>query len=247
MEIVAIIPARYASTRFPGKPLVKIKGKPMIEHVYKRVSDIEEINKVIVATDDQRIYNAVQKFSGEVLMTSSDLNSGTDRIAEVAKDLRADIIVNVQGDEPLIKQEMVKEAINPFYTDSNALMSTLKKKIDDLSEIDNPNVVKVVTDSNNNALYFSRSRIPYNRLNKANYYKHIGLYVYNREFLMKYSQMEQTKLERIESLEQLRALENGYKIKVVETNYNSIGVDLPEDIIKVEKIIEKEKLMKGKK
>ena len=238
MRIAAIIPAWYASTRFPGKPLADIKGRPMIEHVYNRVKDIDEIEKVIIATDDQRIYQQVEEFGGTVLMTSSNLKSGTDRIAEAAAKLEVDIVVNVQGDEPLLKQEMVREAIQPFYEDSTVLMSTLKKEIIDPSEINNPNVVKVVTDKKENALYFSRNPIPYPRNEGTIYYKHIGLYVYNKQFLIEYSQLQQTSLEKSESLEQLRVLENGYKIRVVETKYNSIGVDVPEDILKVEKMMD---------
>ncbi len=240
MKIAAIIPARYASTRFPGKPLADIKGRPMIEHVYNRVKDIEEIERVIIATDDQRIYKRVEEFGGTALMTSSDIRSGTDRIAEAAARLDVDIVVNVQGDEPLLKQEMVREAIQPFYDDPTILMSTLKKKIMNQSEINNPNVVKVVTDKQGDVLYFSRNPIPYPRNEGAIYYKHIGLYVYNKEFLLEYSQLEQTSLEKSESLEQLRVLENGYKIRVVETRHNSIGVDVPEDILKVEKILDGE-------
>jgi len=235
MEIAVIIPARYASSRFPGKPLALISGKPMIEHVYRRIAGMEEINQIIVATDDERIYRTVLSFGGRAEMTPSDLNSGTDRIARVARSLSADIIVNVQGDEPLLKQEMVREAVKPFFNDPAVIMSTLKKRIVDKKEIDNPNVVKVVTDKKNNALYFSRYPVPFPRNKGAVYYKHIGLYVYNRKFLLDYSQWEQTPLEKSESLEQLRVLENGYNIRVVETNYNSVGVDTPEDIEEVEK------------
>lgn len=237
MEIAIVIPARYASTRFPGKPLALINGKPMIEHVYRRLADMEEVSQVIVATDDERIFRAVEDFGGKVVMTPSHLQSGTDRIAMVARDLTADIIVNVQGDEPLLKREMVREALAPFYEDETVLMSTLKKRITDEEEINNPNVVKVVTDKKGNALYFSRYPVPYPRNEGAVYYKHIGLYVYKREFLLKYSQMEQTDLEKAESLEQLRALENGYQIRVVETEYDSIGVDTPEDLNRVEEIL----------
>ncbi|MFW6035944.1 MAG: 3-deoxy-manno-octulosonate cytidylyltransferase [Halothermotrichaceae bacterium] len=238
MKIAAIIPARYDSTRFPGKPLADIKGKPMIEHVFNRVKDIEEIDEVIIATDDKRIMERVQAFGGTAVMTSAELTSGTDRIAEATADMNVDIVVNVQGDEPLLNQEMVKEAIQPFYEDPTIVMSTLKKEIIDKEDINNPNVVKVITDKNDNAIYFSRNPIPYPRNEGAIYYKHIGLYVYNKQFLIEYSQLEQTLLEKSESLEQLRVLENGYKIRVVETKYNTVGVDVPEDIIKVEKIMD---------
>ncbi|NLM97405.1 MAG: 3-deoxy-manno-octulosonate cytidylyltransferase [Halanaerobiaceae bacterium] len=237
MEIAVIIPARYASSRFPGKPLALICGKPMIEHVYQRIAGMEEIGQIIVATDDERIYRTVIDFGGRAEMTPSDINSGTDRIALVARDLSADIIVNVQGDEPLLKQEMVREALEPFFNDPGVFMSTLKKRIADEEELGNPNVVKVVTDKKGDALYFSRYPVPFPRNEGAVYYKHIGLYVYKREFLLEYSRWEQTPLEKSESLEQLRVLENGYKIRVVETEYNSVGVDTPEDLKEVEKLL----------
>ena len=239
VRIAAIIPARYASTRFPGKPLAEINGKPMIEHVYQRVVGIEEIADVIIATDDKRIYQRVEDFGGTAVMTADDIKSGTDRIARVAYEIEADLIVNIQGDEPILKKEMVQEAISPFYENPDLLMSTLKKEIVDEEELNNHNIVKVVTDKKGYALYFSRYPIPYQRNKGAVYYKHIGLYVYNKQFLLKYSKLKQTPLEQSESLEQLRVLENGYKIKVVETRYNSIGVDVPEDINKIEKLLNK--------
>ena len=237
MEITAIIPARYGSTRFPGKPLADIAGEPMIKHVYQRVNDVKNLDKVIVATDDQRIYETVESFGGRVEMTSEDHSSGTDRIAEVARTLESDLIINVQGDEPLIEPAMVEQAVEPFYNQEELVMSTLKKKIKSQNEINNPNVVKVVTDRDGYALYFSRSSIPFRKNKEIEYYKHVGLYVYRRDFLLKFSNMEPTSLEKTESLEQLRALENGYKIKVVETNFNTIGVDMPDDIERVEQII----------
>jgi len=238
MQVTAVIPARYSSTRFPGKPLVDIAGVSMIERVYRRVEAVEELTQVIVATDDERIYRTVKDFGGLVRMTSSDHRSGTDRIAEVARQLDSDIIVNVQGDEPLIKKEMITEAITPFYNDETLKVSTLKKKIKDKEEIKDSNVVKVVTDKYDYALYFSRSPLPYPRNRGAGYFKHIGLYVYRRNFLLALCKMAPTILEKVESLEQLRILENGYRIKVLESNYNSIGVDKPEDIKKVEEILQ---------
>ena len=243
MKIAAVIPARYDSTRFPGKPLAKIDGKPMIEHVYERVKKAENIDEVLVATDDERIKEAVIDFEGKVEMTSSEHKSGTDRVAEVARELDVDIIVNVQGDEPLIEPVMIDQAIRPFKENNDLVMSTLKKKIDNLNEINNPNVVKVITDKNNYALYFSRSTIPYKRESsnfEADFYKHIGLYVYKKDFLLKYSEMETSSLEKTESLEQLRVLENGYKIKVVETAFDTVGVDTPEDLQYVKELIHRE-------
>lgn len=239
MEIVAIIPARYGSTRFPGKALAELMGRPMIEHVYKQVRKVEEIDRVIVATDDKRIYRAIEKCGGEAFLTSSEHQSGTDRISAVARKMECDLVINVQGDEPLVDPGMIKEAFSPLLGNNEYVMSTLKKQIVDETEINDPNVVKVVADKEDNALYFSRSPIPYPRQKGFNYYKHIGLYVYRRNFLLKYSQLEQTSLEKSESLEQLRALENGYQIKVIETKYNSIGVDTPADLARVEKIMER--------
>ncbi|WP_027339486.1 3-deoxy-manno-octulosonate cytidylyltransferase [Halonatronum saccharophilum] len=239
MEVVAIIPARYDSTRLPGKPLKVIGDKTMIEHVYQRAAEANKVDRVIVATDDKRIYDTVQSFGGEVKMTSKDHKTGTDRLAEVAQDLSVDIIINVQGDEPLIDPNTIDRAVTPLLEDSKIKMGTLKYKINDKEELNNPNIVKVVTDKEGFALYFSRSLIPYPREDKEiNYYKHIGLYVYRREFLLDYSKLKRTSLEQTESLEQLRVLENGYKIKVVETDHQSIGVDTKEDLEKVRKLVE---------
>ena len=237
MKITAIIPIRYGSTRFPGKALALIKGKPMIWHVYQQVSLLAQFDRVIIATDDRRIYRCVSKFGGEVVMTSAQHSSGTDRIAEVARKLPCDLVVNVQGDEPLIAPEMIAAAIQPFFRDENLLMGTLKKRITEQVEVNDHNVVKVVTDQDDFALYFSRLPIPFLRKPATDYYKHIGLYVYRRDFLLKYTQLPPTPLEKSESLEQLRALENGYRIKVVETEFNSIGVDTPADIVRVEQLL----------
>ncbi|GAB6099444.1 3-deoxy-manno-octulosonate cytidylyltransferase [Halanaerocella petrolearia] len=238
MKVVAIIPARYSSTRLPGKPIKKINNKPMIQHVYERTNQAQNLDQVIVATDDERIYQAVKEFGGRVEMTSSDHQTGTDRLAEVAQDIEADVIVNVQGDEPLIAPEMIDQAVGPLLEDKSLQMGTLKHPITDSEELENPNLVKVVTDKNDFALYFSRSPIPYPRQeNDITYYKHIGLYVYRREFLLQYTDLPATPLEQQESLEQLRALENGYRIKVIETEHQSIGVDTPQDLEKVRELV----------
>ncbi len=249
MAVIAVIPARYGSTRFPGKSLALIQGKPMIQWVYERTSRSRLVNEVIVATDDMRIRDAVAAFGGGVQMTSPSHPTGTDRIAEVAQGLECDIIVNVQGDEPLIRPEMIDQAIAPLIDDSSIQMGTLCRKINDPAESSDPNVVKVVFDSRGFALYFSRAPIPWDRDNQpgseglrnlkpsGNVYKHIGLYVYRRDFLLKYSKMPQTALERIEKLEQLRALELGHKIRVVETTHESFGVDIPEDLGKIERYL----------
>jgi 3-deoxy-manno-octulosonate cytidylyltransferase (CMP-KDO synthetase) len=248
MRVTAIIPARYASTRFEGKALADIKGKPMVQHVYERTSRATLVSGVIVATDDPRIEAAVKAFGGRVEMTSPSHETGTDRLAEVAERIDSEIIVNVQGDEPLIDPAMIDEAIRPLLDDDSVLMGTLKCRIRNLHDFLSPNVVKVVTDCNGFALYFSRSPLPFFRdkwdclkdeafsSGRLLCFKHVGLYVYRRDFLIKYARMAQTHLERSEKLEQLRVLENGYRIKVVETEYESIGVDSPPDL---EKVLEK--------
>lgn len=235
LKVTAVIPARYASTRFQGKPLVDILGKPMIQHVYERTQRSKLVENVLVATDDKRVFAAVKSFSGEVVMTSSKHETGTDRLAEVAVSLNSDIVVNVQGDEPLICPEMIDEAIYPLINDRGILMSTLRRAITDPREVDNPSVVKVVVDKNDYALYFSRYPIPFVRdfhaeSVRVTHFKHIGLYVYDRKFLLKYAAMEPTPLEKVEKLEQLRVLENGYKIKVLTTEYDSRGVDTQDDL-----------------
>lgn len=233
---VAVIPARYASTRFPGKALADIAGRPMIEHVYGRAAAARNVDAVIVATDDRRIADAVTKFGGVVRMTRSDHRTGTDRLAEVAADLDCDLVVNVQGDEPLIESDTIDAAIEPFRDDPALRMSTVCTRILTNEAIADPNVVKVVTDVRGFALYFSRSPIPYSRVSggaNAGAYKHLGLYVYRREFLHTIAALEPTALERGESLEQLRVLENGFAIKVIETRHDSIGVDTREDLERV--------------
>lgn len=234
-KIVAVIPARYQSSRFPGKPLAMIAGKTMIRRVYERVSQATGMDTVIVATDDERIYDEVQRFQGNVVMTGA-CSCGTERVYEAVKGCTCDIVINVQGDEPLIKSEMIEELIAAF-ADDGVVMATLCKEITSDADIKNPNIVKAVRDKNENALYFSRYPIPYNRDQQKNvkYFKHIGIYGYKKDFLKEYIQMKKTPLEMTENLEQLRVLENGYKIRVKETIYDSIGVDTPEDILKIEK------------
>lgn len=245
MKITAIIPARFASTRFPGKALADIMGKPMVQHVYERTARASLVSNVIVATDDERIAAAVRSFGGWVEMTARDHETGTDRLAEVAARIEAELVVNVQGDEPLIDPGMIDEAIAPLAEQSAILMGTLKSRIKTLHDFLSPNVVKVVTDREGYALYFSRSPLPnfrdkWNDLKDEAFvsgkllcYKHVGLYVYRRDFLLEYARMAPTPLELAEKLEQLRALENGYRIRVVETAAESIGVDTPNDLEKV--------------
>ena len=227
-----IIPARYASTRLPGKPLIKIDGKSIIQWVYEKASQSKSADEVIVATDDERIFEEVKSFGGKVKMTSSCHESGSDRIAEIVKENpEIEIIVNVQGDEPLITPESIDEAINALMGDKNADIATLIREITDKEEILNPNTVKVVTDNAGKALYFSRSPVPYERTpGHTKFYAHIGLYAYRRESLLKMTELPQTNLEKAESLEQLRALQNGMTIKTVVVDYKPIGIDTPEDV-----------------
>lgn len=238
MKVLGIIPARYQSTRLPGKPLLTIGHKPMIQWVYERALTAHLIQDVLVATDDQRIFDAVKAFGGQVEMTSASHPTGTDRLAEVARRHDADVIINIQGDEPLIQGEVIDSIVRPLLDDPGLAMSTAKVRLTDPAQINEPSVVKVVTDESGNALYFSRSPIPYPRNGEdAQYYKHIGLYGYRRDFLLKYIELPQTPLERAESLEQLRALGHGYRIKVVEVAAETIGVDIPEDLERVRKIL----------
>lgn len=237
-NVAIIIPARYQSTRFPGKPLALIRGLPMIQHVYTRCQKVPNINQIVVATDDERIADTVRGFGGEVVMTSQDCACGTDRVAEVAAKMDADIIVNVQGDEPALEPEYVSKAIAPLLADDNLQMATLMAPITDEAELHNPNIVKVVTALNNNALYFSRSSIPNNeRAQVAVPHKHIGLYVYRRDFLLQLTKMAQTPLELTEKLEQLRVLENGIAIRMVLVPKSSFGVDTPEQLAAMEALL----------
>ncbi|MDZ7357862.1 MAG: 3-deoxy-manno-octulosonate cytidylyltransferase [candidate division KSB1 bacterium] len=241
MNAIGIIPARYASTRFPGKPLADILGKPMIQWVYEQARLSQLLERVIVATDDQRIFKAVENFGGEVIMTSPDAANGTERVAEVAKRLTATFIVNIQGDEPLIDPAVIDQLVMLMRENPEAPMGTLVKRIKNIEDLNNPNIPKVVVDKDFYALYFSRSVIPFFRderdqrhwLMKSTYYQHIGLYIYRRDFLMQLVKLPPSILERIEQLEQLRVLENGYKIKVALTETDSIGVDVPADIDRV--------------
>jgi 3-deoxy-manno-octulosonate cytidylyltransferase (CMP-KDO synthetase) len=253
LGVVAIIPARYASTRLPGKPLVDIAGKPMIVRVAERAREVAAINqsgRVIIATDDERVFDAATAYQCEVMMTSPNHLTGTDRLAEVAAQLDAEIIVNVQGDEPLIEPATIEAAIAPLLADASIVMCTTAEPIESAADLLNPNVVKVVTDGEGFALYFSRNPIPFPRaavqahgsieaafaaepeLLKL-YSKHTGMYVYRRDFLLRYAKLPPTPLEQSELLEQLRALEHGYRIKVVKVDHRSIGVDTPEDLERV--------------
>lgn len=242
MKTVVVIPARYQSARFPGKPLALIAGKPMIQHVYERAASCPEVAEVCVATDDERISACVLDFGGKSLMTDHEHRSGTDRVSEAALKLgveKEDIIVNIQGDQPLFHTSVVSQMIKPLLEDRSIPMTTLKWKIKDPDDIQNTNHVKVVTDRQGFALYFSRYPLPFFRGENANkaHYKHLGFYCFRMEFLLEFTRLPQGELEAAEKLEQLRALEYGFKIKVLETPFNSIEVDVPEDIEKVEEAL----------
>jgi len=237
-----VIPARYGSSRFPGKPLADILGKPMIQWVYERASQAQSLQKVVVATDDERILRCVREFGGEVHMTSASAPTGTDRVAELARGFpQVDVFVNIQGDEPLIDPRAIDQAVEPFFHDADLQVSTLVRRIEDPQELKDRNLVRVVFNRKGYALYFSRAPIPFNRdvqdisewLQHGCYYRHIGVYVYRRAFLLRYPELPKSQLEKVEKLEQLRILENGYPIKVVETNYDPVCVDTPEDLERV--------------
>jgi 3-deoxy-manno-octulosonate cytidylyltransferase (CMP-KDO synthetase) len=237
--IVGIIPARFASTRLLGKPLADICGKPMIQHTYESSLKSKLLNEVIIAVDDEKVAQVAKDFGAKVILTPKDIATGSDRIAFVAKNLpQAKIIVNIQGDEPFINGEMIDQAIEPLLFDLKVNVSTLAKRIDNVQDLKSPSIPKVVFDYNNFALYFSRSPIPYvrdartnlDRLQKAEIYKHIGLYVFRRDWLFKFTDLPSTDLEKTEKLEQLRMLENGFKIKVVVTEFENLAVDTPEDL-----------------
>ncbi len=238
MRVLGIIPARYGSTRFPGKPLALLAGRPMVQWVYERASQAELLSEVLVATDDTRIFDAVKKFGGRVVMTRPDHPSGSDRIAEVAAKSDAEIIVNIQGDEPLIEPAAIDRGVKILLDNPAALVGTLVRPIRDAADLRNPNVVKVALAQDHTALYFSRSAIPFCRgaqtdaewLQQRTYFKHIGLYIFRREMLLQFVKWPLGVLERTESLEQLRLLEHGVKIHVAVTEYEARGVDTVQDL-----------------
>jgi 3-deoxy-manno-octulosonate cytidylyltransferase (CMP-KDO synthetase) len=243
MAVVAIIPARYDSTRFPGKPLALLGGKPMIQHVYENTSRTPGLDRVIVATDDRRIFATAKNFGAEAMMTSAKHLSGTDRLAEVARKIRAEWMINVQGDLPFIRPQTILRSLSPLKRNRSIPMGTARTPIIERDEWLNPNVVKVVTDRRGFALYFSRAPIPYfrddgipagNGTGKILGYRHVGIYVYRRDFLLKFAAMRPTALEQSEKLEQLRALSNGYRIRVADVEEPAVEVDTPHDLQKAE-------------
>jgi 3-deoxy-manno-octulosonate cytidylyltransferase (CMP-KDO synthetase) len=243
MKIAVVIPSRYDSSRFEGKPLARIQGRPMIQWVYERAAKADlDLSAVIVATDDIRILDAVNAFGGQAIMTSAENRSGTDRVAEAAEKLGLsmdDMVINVQGDQPLLDSGCIRQLVEPFFTEPGVEISTLAFCIQDKGEITNPKDVKVVLDANGDALYFSRSPIPFDRDGSFSFdvYKHLGFYAYRRRFLEMFRRLPEGRLERIEKLEQLRVLESGHRIKVVITPFDSPEVDLPEDIVRIEKML----------
>lgn len=243
-QILAVIPARFQSTRLPGKPLLRIGPRTMLERVWERVGRARLLTAVAVATDDPRIYDAARAFGASVFMTDAAHPSGTDRVAEVAAQHDAEIIVNVQGDEPFIEPAAIDQAIEPLLEDGAIVMSTLKTRFSDPADAADPNVVKVVTDRHGQALYFSRLPIPCIRdaadAGAVTVFKHLGLYVYRRDFLLAYPRLPRGPLEAAEKLEQLRALENGYSIRVVETAFDSVGVDTEQDLARARALVAQE-------
>ncbi|MFH1594360.1 MAG: 3-deoxy-manno-octulosonate cytidylyltransferase [Candidatus Omnitrophota bacterium] len=258
MRAIGIIPARWKSSRFEGKILANLLGKPMIQHVWERSKESRMLDDLIVATDSEEVIKVVESFGGKALYTSKDQPSGTDRIAEVVNPIDTEIIINIQGDEPLIHHTMIDSLAESLLEDKTIPMATVIKRITDKKEILNPNVVKAVIDKDGYALYFSRSPIPYLRKDEdhhsildvqswlshhqpvdafQNYYKHIGIYAYTKDFIYTYTNLPKSKLEEMEKLEQLRALEGGFRIKTVLTEFDTVGVDTPEDLKKVEDML----------
>lgn len=238
MKVIGVIPARFKSSRFPGKPLVDILGKPMIWWVYQQCLKVKELDELYVATDDERIQQACQQYGMNVIMTSDSHKTGSDRVGEVATKVEGDLFINIQGDEPVLPPEMVQDVIR-IFDDESVYFGSLRKQITDEDEIKAQSTVKVVVDKNEDALYFSRNVIPSNIKDGklARTFRHVGIYAYKRDFLLKFVNMPQTELELGEGIEPLRAMENGYRIRVHETQYSSIGVDYPEHVALVEKAI----------
>ena len=242
-KIVVVIPARFGSTRLPGKPLISLAGKSMIERVYERAKLAARVNRVIVATDDERIVSAVEAFGGEARMTRSEHRTGTERVAEVAAREQGDVFVNVQGDEPLLDPNAIDVAVNSLLEEPQASISTVATAIKTPGDIMDPNVVKAVLDFDGNAIYFSRAPIPWVRDTaskiQVRHLKHLGLYVFQRGALLEYPTLPQGELERVEQLEQLRWMENGWKIRVAEVEHDAISVDVPKDVARVERLLQK--------
>jgi len=246
VKAIGVIPARWGATRFEGKVLANLLGKPVIQHVWENAKKAKTLDDLVVACDDERILKVVEGFGGKAVYTSPEQPSGTDRLAEVVNPIDVKIAVNIQGDEPLVKSIMIDNLVIALEDEKVAQMATMIKKIEDESELTNSNVVKVVVDKNGYALYFSRYAIPYNRTSEVDarkrpvYFKHIGLYAFTKDFLFTFRNLPKSSLENAEKLEQLRALEYGYKIKTVETKFDTVGVDRPEDLKRAEEALLRE-------
>jgi len=245
MDVIGVIPARYSSTRFEGKVLADILGKPMLQHVWERAREALLLDDLIIACDHELVAKAAADFGAKAVITSKAHVSGTDRIVEVINPIDVRVVINIQADEPLIHPTMIDNLARALLEDNSICMATIMKKIEDTTSLNDPNVVKVVVDKNNFAIYFSRSPIPFHAPNSEvkdpAYYKHIGLYGYTKDFLFTYKNLPVSNLEKIERLEQLRVLEEGFRIKVIETKYDTVGVDVPEDLEKVKEYFRKEK------
>jgi len=246
MDVIGVIPARYSSARFEGKVLADILGKPMIQWVYERAKEALLLDDLIIACDDESVASRAREFGAKAVMTSKAHTCGTDRIIEVINPLDVKIVINIQADEPLIHPTMIDAVAQALLDEAQVSMATIMKKIENEQEFNDPNVVKVVVDKNNFALYFSRAPIPHRAYNSEDkspvYYKHIGLYGYTKDFLFIYKNLPVSNLEKIECLEQLRVLEEGFRIKVIETKFDTVGVDTPEDLEKVKLYLKKEKI-----
>ncbi len=233
MKVMGVIPARFYSTRFTGKVLADLGGKPVVQYVWENAKKSKMLDDLVIAADDERIIKAAEDFGAKAIYTSPDQPSGTDRLVEVINPVDVEVVINIQGDEPMVRPEMIDELARTILEDKDVYMATLAKKIEDENEVKDPNVVKVVMDKNGMALYFSRSVIPYPRNETIKvYYKHLGLYAYRKDFLFEFTNLPKSHLEMTEGLEQLRVLENGHRIKVVETKFDTIGIDTPEDLEK---------------
>ncbi|TFB10818.1 3-deoxy-manno-octulosonate cytidylyltransferase [Candidatus Marinimicrobia bacterium MT.SAG.2] len=243
MRSIGVIPARFASKRLPGKPLLLIDNKPMIQHIWERASQCSNLDELIVATDDGRIYDKVTEFGGKAVLTSSELKSGSDRAAEAVKEMTADVVINIQGDEPFIEPALIDNLVEMF-ADGDSVMATAVRLSDENDDLQDPNIVKVTRDENWNALSFSREMIASGADSSVpEQLIHIGIYGYSSDFLMKFRELEQTPLELTERLEQMRAIEHGFKIKLLQTTYHSFSVDTEEDLIKANDLVNN---LKGK-
>lgn len=244
MKVIGVIPARYGSTRLKGKVLISLFGKPLIQHVWERAKRANRLDEVIIATESMKVKEVCESFGARVVITSETCCSGSDRIAEAVKDIQAGIVINIQGDEPLIDPQTIDDLVTCLFRENQALMATVIKKIEDQKDLENPNVVKVIVNKDGYAMYFSRFPIPFNRdqddFRNLSYYRHLGIYAYRKNFLIGFNKLPASRLESAEKLEQLRVLESGYSIKTILTTKETIGVDTLEDLQRVKSILKRE-------